>query len=336
MPADKGTGIADDAGTYEDLPEPEEAPAPARSARPRNASGIASDANLFEGLLEESSDAVQRLDSQWLYQVHGQVFGPVRPKELLEMLYRGEITPDTPISPEDGDFLPLRRIGVFRSHLPKVEAHRRDLEAAKAKDQLEAKRRLKRRLGWASLALVAALGGSLGIAMWVRQSRAAAVEAEKAAKEAQLKAELDALLASVTIEPPLLSVVDDEPEEDPGGGKRPKRRKKSAVARISGGTSATGEITKAEIMQGMAQAFSGFKHCIVQQMQRDKDSVPEQIVLTFSVDNQGKAQNFSLTDRFLRKSPLKDCLGGQIARVQWRAYKGEVQNIEYPITIGRR
>ena len=141
---------------------------------------------------------------------------------------------------------------------------------------------------------------------------------------------------SITIEPPLLSVV-DEPPEDTGGGKRPRRRKKG-VARFSGGSGApaSGEITKNEIMQGMASAFPGFKQCIVEQLKRDKDSVPEQIVLTFSVDNQGKAQNFSLTDRFLRKSQLKDCLGGHIARVSWRAYKGEVQNIEYPITIGRR
>ena len=335
MPADKGTGIADDAGTYEDLPEPEAAPAPARSAPPRAGSGIASDANLFEGLLEESSDAVQRLDSEWLYQVHGQVFGPVRPKELLEMLYRGEITPDTAIAPEDGDFLPLRRIGVFRSHLPKVEAHRRELEVARARDQAEARRRFKRRVGWASLALVVAVAGSGGIAFWVRSSRQEAAEAEKAAKEAKLKDELEALLASVSIEPPLLSVVDDEPE-GPTGGKRARRPRKTAVARFSGGSAAKGEISKAEIMQGMAQAFPGFKHCIVQQMQRDRDSVPEQLVLTFSVNNQGKAQNFSLTDRFLRKSPLKDCLGGQVARVSWRTFTGEVQNIEYPITIGHR
>lgn len=339
MSADKRSGIASDAADYEDLPEPEEGrapvPPPLRKAPLRGASGIASDADLFEDLLEESTDSVRRLDSDWLYQVHGQVFGPVKPKELLEMLYRGEITADSPVASEDGEFRPLRHFAVLRSHLPKVEAHRREHAEAKAQEQSEAKVRLKKRLGWASVALVLALLGSFGIAQWVRSSRAAQAEADKVAKEDELKQQLEDLLASVSIEPPLIGVLDEE--EDPKQtSKRSRRRRKSrAVARFSGGPAGTGDLSRQEIMQGVGKAFDGFKRCIVQQLQRDKDTVPEQLVLTFSVNNEGRAQNVSLKDRFLRRSPLKDCMAGQLSAVRWRAYKGEVQNIEYPITIGR-
>lgn len=343
MSADKRSGIADDASDYEDLPEPDEPTPPRppplkRSAPPRGASGIASDADMFEDLLEESTDAVRRLDSEWLYQVHGQVFGPVKPKALLEMLYQGDLTPETPVSTDESDFRPVRHYAVFRAHLPKVEAHQREREAALAAERAEAQARLKRRLGWASVALVVLLVGSAGIAAWVRSSREAAAEAEKRAKEAQLEQELEDLLASVTIEPPLMPVVDDEAEtKQPTSKRRSRRRRKSrAVARFSGGPAKQGELTRTEIMQGVGRAFRGFKRCIVAQMQRDKESVPDQIVLSFSIDNEGRAQNVSLTDRFLRKSPLKGCMATQLEKVRWRAYKGEVQNIEYPITIGSR
>jgi|GEM_PF-2466717 len=342
MSADKRSGIADDAADYEDLPEPEEtkAPqqrptAPAKKAPPRGASGIASDADLFQDLLEESTDAVQRLDSDWLYQVNGQVFGPVKPKELLEMLYRAEITAETPVASEDGDFRPLRHFAVLRSHLPKVERHLEERAQHHKEERAESKKRLKKRLAWATAAIVLALVGSLGIAYAVRSRRLAAAEAEKVAKEQALKQELEDLLASVTIEPPLINVV-EEPAPSKTRSRRARRRAKSrAVARFSGGNAGTGDLTRTEIMQGVGRAFKGFKRCIVQQMQRDKETVPEQIVLTFSVNNKGRAQNVSLTDRFLRRSPLKGCMATQLGKVRWRAYTGEVQNIEYPITIGR-
>ncbi len=338
MATDKRSGIADDATDYEDIPEPAApaaAPPPLRKARPRGASGIASDADLFEDMLEESTDGVHSLDSDWLYQIDGHVFGPVKPKELLEMLYRAEITGESPVSSDEGEFRPLRHFAVLRSHLPKVEKHHGELEATKAADRVEARARLKKRLAWAGAALFAALIGSLGIAAWVRTSREAEAEAQKLAKEAALNQQLDDLAASVSIEPPLMAVVQEPAPTKRGKRSRRRRKASRAVARFSGGPAKTGELSKQEIMKGVGRSFGGLKRCIVKQLQRDKDTVPEQIVLTFSVNNEGRAQNVSLADRFLRRSPLKDCMAAKLARVRWRAYKGEVQNIEYPITIGR-
>ena len=175
------------------------------------------------------------------------------------------------------------------------------------------------------------VGGSWGLVQYVRGAREAAALKEKEDKEAALKKELEELYASVTIEPPLMPLVKEEPQK-----KRKKKARKGkrrrAVATIGG----TGELKREEIMAGVAGVFGGFKRCIVKQMQRDPESVPEQIVLTFVVGNNGKARNVSLTDRILRRSPLKDCLAGRLAQAKWRAFKGEVQNVEYPITIGRR
>ena len=84
MSSRKEQGIADDASEYEEIPEPNESVPSAR--------GIASDAELFEDLVAETTGEARSLNSKWLYQVDGQVFGPVKPRELLQMLYDGELT----------------------------------------------------------------------------------------------------------------------------------------------------------------------------------------------------------------------------------------------------
>lgn len=326
MSAPKGHGIADDAADYEDLPEPEE---PGRKA-----GGIADDANLFEDLVEETSDGGRSLESNWLYQVDGHVFGPVKPKEILQMLYDGELTADSPIAVEDEEFSPLRRFGVFRAHLPKVQAHQQELENQKKKERAETKRRVMRRIGMVVAAVLVLAGGSYGLMEYIRWSREQAALAEKKKKEEALKKQIDDLYASVTIEPPLMPLVEetDEPRGK-GKGKRKRRRRRGKRAVASFGT---GELKREEIMGGVAKVFGGFKRCIVEQMQREPDTVPEQIVLTFVIGNDGKARDVSITDRILRRSPLKGCMAGQLGRTRWRAFKGEVRNVEYPITIGRR
>lgn len=344
MGGDERKGTADDADACVGLAEPAEPPrSGSGSGTPigmqgKRSAGIASESTSFEELLEEESHHARRIDSRWLYQLDGQVFGPIRPKELLQMLYQGEIDETTPIAPEDGEFYPLRRVGAFRSHLPKAAAHRSEVEAARRRARAEARQRAFRNLSLVAGAAALLLLGSVATVWLVRSARQADAERARVEKEAALQRELDALLASVTIEPPLLPLVDGDggaTRRTKGKSRRRRRERNRAVARFSGGLSRTGELTRTEIMTGVARAFPGFKRCIVKQIQRDADSVPAQIVLVFSVSNSGRAQQVSLTDRFLRRSPLKDCMAQQLVKVRWRTYKGEVRNIEYPITVGR-
>lgn len=323
MSAPKGQGIADDAAEYEDLPDAEDK---------GSTGGIADDANLFEDLVSETSEGARSLESNWLYQVDGHVFGPVKPKEILQMLYDGELHADSPIAVEDEDFSPLRRFGVFRAHLPKVQAHQQELEDQRKKERAENKRRVIRRIGMVVAAILVLAGGSYGLMEYIRTSREEAALAEKRKKEAALKKQIDDLFASVTIEPPLMPLVEEAQERKRRGRrKRRRRRGKRAVASFG-----TGELKREEIMGGVAKVFGGFKRCIVEQMQRDPESVPEQIVLTFVIGNDGRARDVSITDRILRRSPLKPCMAAKLGRAKWRAFKGEVRNVEYPITIGRR
>lgn len=325
-------------------------PAPKGQARPGRATGagqddgltedgqdlgIAEDAAKFEGLVEESTDKARTLESDWLYQVNGQVFGPVKPRDLLELLYAGEIDKDTPIALDGTDFAALHRYGVFRVHLPKAERVLRERAAAAEAEAEATRQRLQRRLKVGLSALLVAVVLTIGLVQLIRYRKQADAEAEAHAKEAALLKEIDNLMSRVTIEPPLVALV-TETEEPKGSDPGQKKKRGRAVARFTGGASGTGELSHGEIMSGIATAFPGFKRCIVEQIQRDSDSVPEQIVLSFSINNDGVAQEITLTDHALRRTPLAGCMAGKLSQVRFRPYKGEVQNVEYPITIGRR
>ncbi len=328
MGAGSSDGIADDASDYENLAEPEQRASP----------GIADDAELFADMLDEGTDAARRLDSDWLYQENGQVFGPIKAKELVEMLYRWEITPDTEVAPDGGEFRALRRIGVFQKHVQKADEHQAKIKKQKAKDKVETRRRWTRNAMYAVVGLGILAGGGFGVATLVRSQRESAAEEERLAKEKALKDQLASLEASVIIEPPLLPLVEEEQpstKSKKSRRRRGRRRARGSQTDVSK-SGAVGDLSRREIMGGVSAAFPTIKKCIIAQMQRDPESVSQQIVMRFSVNNAGRAQQVSLTDRFLRKSPLRPCLAGALAKVKWRAYTGEVRNIDYPISVGRR
>lgn len=340
MPAPKGKGIADDADDYAELPASSKSPppkSPSPKSAPKNAGGgIADDADAFAGLVDESTDKARTLESEWLYQQNGQVFGPVKPKDLLELLYNKEINEETPIAVSDGEFAPLKRYGVFRVHLPKVERRQIEIQGIHIADEAAAKVRAKKRVLWVVIALVIAAPITYGVVQYIRGRKAEAARAEARVKEEALLKAVDDLMATVTIEPPLLDIGDDDPA-------KPAATKRRRVAKFSAGggkgiigAGGTGELTRDEIMVGIGRAFSGFKRCIVEQMQREPDSVTDQIVLTFAINNNGQIQDTSIADRTLRASPMRDCFARQLGDIRYRSFKGEVQNVEYPISIGRQ
>lgn len=318
-------GIADDADAYLDE-ELGRAPEPAR--------GVAEDASAFAQLLDEpSSPEVRGLGSRWLYRQDGAVFGPVSAKELLEHLYAGDVDAETPVAPEDQEFRPLRHYGAFREHLGKAEEAARVRAAAAARAKAEAKAQRARRLRGLAIAGLVVLVGSGAVYGVVSWRRSAAAAAEKARREQAIEAELAALLEGVSIEPPLLPLVEEPPPETPA--QRRARRRRGGKRAPTRAVSRTGVLSEREVHLGLQKGFGGFVSCIKAQLKRDPGSVPETVVLRFHIDNEGRAGAVSFADRFLRKSPMQGCFTSAIGRVRWRAFEGEVRNVEYPITVRR-
>jgi hypothetical protein len=326
---------------------------PRRRSPPGAATGIAGDARQFEGLVPEPSGPDRtRLDSRWVYQHEGQLFGPITAKELLEMLYDGALDFDSLVAPDGSELKPVRRFGVFRAHREKIESHRAQIRTAEARVQRE-RRRLRRRIALAlAFAVSVLVVGGAGLRSYMRTSRQAEAERAKALQEARLREEIDGLLARVTVEPPLAPLIDGESspaakadgedstprDRNEGRSARAARRRRRAAARAAaaGRPAAAGaELSDAEILQGIGRALPRFKRCIVGQIQRDSASIRDRIVLRFTIGNDGRVRDFSLADRILRASPLQSCLKDQLASVQWRSFRGEVRNVEYPIRINR-
>lgn len=344
MPAPKGKGIADDATDYEELGSrrSSSSASPPPKKQPPKKDGIAEDSESFEGLVDETTDKARTLESDWLYQLNGQVFGPIKPRELLDLLYNGQINKDTPIAISDGEFAALHRYGVFRVHLPKVEKRKIEIEGVIIADEAAGKAKTKKRIMWVVLAVVIAAPVTYGAVLYIRSLKEAAARKEAHRKEEALLKEVDALMATVTIEPPLVDLVDDGDERagPDGAVKRKRRHAVAKFSRASGGeiigAGGTGELSRQEIMTGIGRSFGGIKRCIVEQIQRDPGWEPEQIVLTFSVNNDGRIVDTSVGDRILRASPMRECFAKTLGEVRYRSYKGEVQNVEYPITVGRQ
>ena len=274
-------------------------------------------------------------DSRWLFKRDNDVFGPVPSKEILQKLYEGAFDGESLIAPEDGEFRPLRTFSAFRQHLPKVEEHQAAVADVHRKEKTIRATIIRKRFKWVGTASVVGVLVFVATIYAIRSYRAEQVAAQE---ESRLRAELDNLLASVTIEPPLAELP-AEPTRKSGAkpGKKPSGKRRRAVARFSGGRArGTGTLTYGEIMSGVASVFGGLKTCIARQMQRDRDSVPEEIVLSFSISNAGMVKEPTLEDRVLRRTPLHGCVSGQLLQIRYRSYKGEVRNVHYPITISRR
>lgn len=330
--------IADDASDYEDFPEGGPAKQKAAPKKSQSEPGLSEDAKLYEDLVDTVGEDSLKLDATWLFKQHGQTFGPVTSKVLLDKLYAGEIDGETPIAPEDGEFMALRRYGAFRLHLPKVQEHRAAAEEARKKERAAKAAKIR---NWTLFGVVVAVvggGAAYGVITKIRAEREAEALAKTEEEERRIKEQMiEDLMANLTIEPPLIEIADDEPDEKSPGGKGKKRRPGGA-RRVKAGADLppTVELTRGEIMEGVAGIFGGLKRCIVEQIQRDPESVSDRIVLQFSVNNSGDVQNLEIEDRALRRTPIKDCFNAKMGQLKFRKYIGEVQNVEYPITIGGR
>jgi hypothetical protein len=335
MAGPHGPGIADDASEFEDFPDGDKKPGAKRPSEP----GLSEDSKLYEDLVDNmvGEDSL-KLDAQWLFKMHGQTFGPVTSKVLLEKLYEGEIDAETPIAPEDGEFMALRRYGAFRLHLPKVQAHRAEVEEVKKKERAAKHAKVRNWTLFGVAVLVLGGGAAYGVIHSIRTQRVEEAEKKTEDEERRIREDMiENLMASLTIDPPLIELSDDDEDDKPGAdGKRKKRKGYKRREKGAPPLPPTVELTRGEIMDGVTEVFGGLKRCIVEQIQRDPETVSEKITLSFSVNNDGVVQNVDVDDRILKKSPFKDCVAGKLAQLRFRKYIGEVQNVEYPITIGGR
>jgi hypothetical protein len=279
---------------------------------------------------ENIRQAAVRMDSQWLYQLGGRVFGPVDSLALLEALYRGEIAAETLVSCDEETFHPLVHFPDLQAHIPRAKAHQADLARTLALAKQAQKARLRKHLTL-SVAVVLVGAALTGIALWrVQADRAKEVQRLQAAKDQAVSEAMARLDASLTIEPPLVGLVRfSGTSQSSKKSSRRGRRQRNASSGIMN------TLSQEEVMQGLTGVFGGIRGCLVKQIHQDSASVAGQVILLFTITNAGRARDVSISDRILRNSPLRECFGSVLEQARWRSYVGEVRNVEYPITIRR-
>ncbi|HET9554269.1 MAG TPA: GYF domain-containing protein, partial [Anaeromyxobacteraceae bacterium] len=106
----------------------------------------------------------------WLFKKDGQVYGPVEGRRLAELLYAGQLSGVTLVSPGDGSWGPLVQVPAFLVHVKKAEAARRVEQEVTGRRVLQAR---KARTRTAALVAAAALvvAAAVGVALLIGRSR---------------------------------------------------------------------------------------------------------------------------------------------------------------------
>lgn len=93
-------------------------------------------------------------------------------------------------------------------------------------------------------------------------------------------------------------------------------------------------LNQKQIMGGLKKGYGGFKRCIGKEMKRNPD-MPSRITMSFSVANNGKAINFKLMERQVRKGPLASCMSKVVGKLTWPKFYGERKYVEFPLNISK-
>ncbi len=104
--------------------------------------------------------------SEWMFKLGDLLLGPVSGKSLLEKLYAGEVTRETPVAPPGGAFKRLGEIELFRVHLAKAEAKLRVDEESRAVTMARS-RRFKTRTVLVAMATLAGVALAIWGARWL-------------------------------------------------------------------------------------------------------------------------------------------------------------------------
>ena len=237
------------------------------------------------------------LDSKWLYRDDGAIFGPVTARELLEMLYSEDISSETLIAPEDGAFVSLDSIEGFREHIDNAKALADEKRAAEAKRKIARKAALRRRVRWAALSFVSILSGSVLIYASVWGWNSFQAYRLRSQQQAQLKNIDSKLHAEVSVEPPLPQLKQRVQHPKPVVLQRTKPSPSPHLPTRTKKLVHRGPLAQKEIKAGVRRVFPSIARCIRAQVRKKSSNVPHTLELTFSINNQGRAQNVEFMNR---------------------------------------
>ncbi len=302
----------------------------------------------------------------WLFKLQGEVLGPVSAQEIVERMFVGEIDESTPVCLEEGTWQHVQELPAWHPFLYQAKVKLR-AERARAEAERVARRRRLRNLTNICIGAAALLVTSFAVVYllivqnplrseqnlraWAERhvplvGLPAAMASGGLSGGGQEGGEDAATLSKINIEKIL---IEDAPDlvalrpDGPSGRRRPRPERPPEArpgpgkpAAPAGGddgpeVASSGQLGREQIE---ARVFSAanmgrLKACLVDEIKRNPQ-LPDRVVLSFSIKNDGRVHNVQMGDVRLEEGNLHQCFRRQLGLLRFREFQGQVQNVTIP------
>lgn len=278
----------------------------------------------------------------WLFQRDGQVYGPVEGRRLAELLYEGQLGPETQVSSGDGAWRPLAQVPLFLVHVKKAEAAQRVEQEVTGRRRLQVRRERTRLAGWVVAAGLVVLG-AVGLAILVgrgRIERSPLLEDFGAgisiAVPARIGVARPAAPGEVEVVLDQASPAARRPRPPTGGAVAPAPGAASSGGAVDGGDLVTTEFDAGAIQAVVGREQRTLAPCLRQEAERVPDLAGE-VPLEFTVGNDGRVGRVAVMDPRLRDGPLRDCFERVLKGDNWRfaPFPGQRPTVALVFKVGR-
>jgi hypothetical protein len=93
-------------------------------------------------------------------------------------------------------------------------------------------------------------------------------------------------------------------------------------------------LTNAQAIEPLKGAQAALKACFKTEMEENPET-PTQVVLSYTITEQGLAANVELDARELRDRPVVPCVQQAMAALRWPRFSGERKNVSVPFKLGK-
>ncbi|MBM4282625.1 MAG: AgmX/PglI C-terminal domain-containing protein [Deltaproteobacteria bacterium] len=333
--------------------EPEPAPPPPE-APPGN------DADDGEG-----DGGLDATEGEWLFKQGDMLLGPVTASVLIDKIKKDELDGDTPLARDGQPFKPMSALRVFRDVVAARADEKRYAAEERAHRSAVSRARVLRALVIVALFAAPATASVFG-ARKIMQARPWD-DTPKWLLRVPPLVDLPPRPPEVRpVTPPPANVVAAHTPEPvdattPGGAAETVPKKpvvgapqtvasgtpraatanaggaddgEPAVAAVAAGSAPPETLTNAQAIEPLKGAQADLKACFKAEMESNPD-VPAQIILSYTVTEEGKAINVALDARELRERPVAPCVQKAIAALQWPRFTGERKNVSVPFKLGK-
>lgn len=305
-------------------------------------------ADVADAAVVDEDDATR---GDWLFKQDDLVLGPVTAIVLVDKIKKGELSGDTPIARDGAAFRPMKLVRLFREAWQAIEEEKRLAAEERAFQGAVTRARLGRVV--VVLLMIAVPAAAAAVAarqlMVLRPWDDTPVWVAKVPPLVDLpqkpievkKVDPAAVVASAT------PAGDEDEPDDPSAPRDPSRPRKPKVK--SGDpknpttTAATPEpatpaavesLTNAQAVAPLKDIQGDLKTCFKAEIDSNPD-MPAQVVLSYTITEEGKAINVNLDARELRGRPVVGCVQKAVGGVRWPRFTGERKNVSVPFKLGK-